>query len=348
MKKTFYCFALFFIIVYAYNGYQLFGGIDLKVYNKGKLSAITESVYTIPLETVPGCHLYNIKKIRFAGSHLFISSQGGLFQFTDKGEFIRELSGTTPIVDFAIDTNKQYIITIEEEQRISYYNFDGVLLSSAKQTKQPLWEKLHKMDYYNDSLWVTADILLEETDITGYPVVETRLCQYDTSFNLLESRSLSPANTGRKAKSFYLSPEPAVTEKGEVYAYSPSLNPDYLVEDTLFIARTEGLTPNKLIHSGNVYPVKRSSRFMLATYHNQQEEPCSYSFCYDKKENKAYYSKEGFEDDLLHTGVVNDLCALNMQNTSFCFIKKSSDTKGLYPNRTEQENPVLFIFHLKA
>lgn len=347
MKKIFYFFALLFIAIYSYNGYEMYKNSHLKVYNEGKLSAIAEDIIAIPLETKEECRIKKIEKVRATSSYLFIASQGRLFQFTDKGKYIRQITPFS-LTDFTIDTQHQRIIAIEQQHMVSYYDFNGNRLATQDLSANPTWDKLHKIEFFHDSLWITADLLFQDSSNPAIQRIETHICRFDTEFNLLESQALSPANIGRPANEFFLTPEPVVTHQGEVYAFSPSMEPDYLLEDTLFIAKTTVQVNAGLIASGNLFPVRRSGRFMLANYRNRTDDPSSYAFCYDIKEHKAYYSKEGFKDDLLKTGTITDLCALNMQNTSFCFVKGSKDTYKLFPERQEQDNPVVFIFNLKA
>lgn len=349
MKKVFYILAFILLAVYSYNGYQWLSNTKLVVYPEGKLSSFTENVRAIPLETTAECRIHKIEKVRMADDYLFVASEGRLFQFSDSGEYIQEITSSSPLImDYAIDPNRQWIVTIEKEYMARYYDFHGRQIGCLNLTPHTTWDKFHKIDFYHDSLWLTADLLSTHPSDPEIQCIETHICRFDIEFNKLESHLLSPANTGRYSNGFFSTPEPAVTDTGEIYAFSPSLEPEQLLEDTLFIAKMEIPVRNGVVKSGNIYPVRRSGRFMLANYSNRTNNPAGYSFCYDTKENKAYYSTEGFTDDIFQTGQIGDLCALNMLNTEFCFVKGSQDAQHLFPERAELDNPIVFVFNLKA
>ncbi|MCD8270309.1 MAG: hypothetical protein LUD46_18955 [Parabacteroides sp.] len=133
---------------------------------------------------------------------------------------------------------------------------------------------------------------------------------------------------------------------GNVYAYSPSTQPEEILADTLYLINRNRLHIHKDYSS--ILPLCIAGRFLVSTYSNADDEEHNYTFCYDRQENYSYNVAGGFEDNFYHTGRVPDLQSIDVYNNSFCYCRSGEEVKEAFPDRTTDANPVLFIVRMKA
>ena len=156
---------------------------------------------------------------------------------------------------------------------------------------------------------------------------------------------LTAADLGRFYLGACFSTELSVTN-GNVYAYSPSTQPDELLADTLYLIRRNKLNIHEEYSS--ILPLCIAGRYLVSTYSDATDTDKNYTFCYDRREDYAYNVTGGFEDNFYHTGRVPDLKSLDIYNNSFCYCRSGEEVKKAFPDRTEEDNPVLFIVRMKA
>lgn len=352
MKRTCLLLLLLLSIAYLKEGYKLV--TDNKIpesFNNGVLSDIAQEVIAIPLETNNRCILSHAKQIKREGNHLFLLSKHQLFHFTCAGKFVNQITyqdtahkNHMAVCDYVVDPVNEQLIILDENQNVHYYGYDGRLIARIALPEHHPWQQLLKLSYYDKHIWATANQLTKQNESSEY-YLEQWLYKFDTTFYPLEARKLTPADLGRSQICYLFNPEMVVANR-EVYVHAPSLEPEQLLQDTLYLLSRNAFH----IHENNtsILPVRISNRFLISTYYNPVELQKSYTFCFDQKENKSYTVQEGFEDNFYHTGRISELQALDVSNTSYCYYKTGEEVKKAFPERKESDNPVVFIVKLKA
>lgn len=348
MKKTCLLLLLLVGITYINEGYKIISeDMPVKSTTKGFLSNIAEEVIAIPLETTADCRLKHATQIKRDRNELFLVSNGQLFHFDCSGKFLSRVTNNQHflVADYVIDPVERQLIIMDDKENVYYYDYDGTLLERKSLAGiNPLNTPIRLM-YHNRHIWITAQSLSPSANEPNKQCVNQWLYKFDTTLNLQDARKLTAADLGR----FYLGacfPAELSVADGNVYAYSPSTQPDELLADTLYL-----INRNKLnIHEdySSILPLCISGRYLVSIYSNATDEKLNYTFCYDRRENYAYNVTGGFEDNFYHTGKVPDLKSLDAYNNSFCYCRSGEEVKNAFPDRAEEDNPVLFIVRMKA
>ena len=234
---------------------------------------------------------------------------------------------------------------MDNEENVYYYDYDGTLLERKSLAGINPLKAPTRLMYYDRHIWLTAQALSPSKEDAGTQCMDQWLYKFDTTLNLQDARKLTAADLGRFYLGACFSTELSVAD-GNVYAYSPSTQPDELLADTLYLISRNQLN----IHNdySSILPLCIAGRYLVSTYSNAADEEENYTFCYDRREEYAYNVTGGFEDNFYHTGRVPDLKALDVYNSSFCYCRSGEKVKNAFPDRTEEDNPVLFIVRMKA
>ncbi|MDR0348581.1 MAG: 6-bladed beta-propeller [Tannerella sp.] len=314
----------------------------------GRLSDISDEIIAIPLETTSECKINNIRQVQCDQADIFILNNNEICHFDRSGRFINKIltGNDSSIQNYTVNSDAGQLIILDSLQQLHYYSYNGNKLHQKDIRHTDLWRTLYNVVYHGQSLWAIAENLTENN------CLEKRLYKFDTEFNLQEAVKLCNVDLGR----FYLegnfTPELSVID-GMICVYSPSSYKETVLEDTLYLVAHNSLTYHPaaelIAESRPVYyqmPVRIHRRFMVSSYRHNCSEAENYLFCYDRKENKAYGC--GFADDFYRTGLVKDLQALDVHNNQFYFCKSGEALSASFPERTENDNPVLFFVTLKS
>ena len=353
MKRACTFLLLLILVTYAKEGYEKITiEAPVKCAEAGSLSDVAEEVIAIPLETNNRCLLKHAKLVKRDGNNIFLISKRQLYHFDRSGKFINQITfceveheNKILVSDYVINPVRQQLIVIDEEQNVHYYTYDGHLIGKLNIQKNRSWTAINHLSYYNNHLWVTAERIVKHSEEGDRQCLEQWLYKLDTTFNEVEARKLTSAELGRFTLGRNFSPEIAVANKN-VYVQSPSMQPDLLLRDTLYLINQNKLDITSTYAS--ILPVRLSGRFLISTYYNPHSTENNYIFCFDQEKDKAYNVKDGFDDNFYGTGKVADLQAMDVHSQSYCYSKTGKEAQMAFPDRKETDNPVLFIVKLKA
>lgn len=351
MKRTCILLLLLMLVTYIREGYELIAdNAPVTCALTGTLSDVADEVIAIPLETNTRCLLSHARQIKRDGNDLFLLSKRQLYHFDCSGKFINQIThceqaykNNLLVSDYVIDPVQKQLIVMDDEQNAHYYTYKGDFLGKINLSENRPWNSLIKLSYYNRHIYATANRLVQKEGSDNRQCLEQWLYQFDTAFNEVESHKLTTAQLGRFTLGRELAPEVAVANK-RVYVQSPSLQPDQLLRDTLYL-----LGRNKLDITDDSYsilPLRISNRFLVSTYYNANAADKNYTFCFDRQENKAYNVQGGLEDDFYETGQIPELQAMDVHSNLYCYYKTGEEVKKAFPDRKENDNPVLFIVKL--
>lgn len=353
MKHTFGVLILILFLTYAKEGYRLITqDIRVKCALTRALSDVAEEVTAIPLETNANCMLGHATRIKREGNHLFLLSRYQLYHFDCSGHFINQITynrngdkNQIQATDYVIDPIRKQLIVKDNYQNVQYYNYEGEFLGKTRIPIESAWGPMGKLAYYNQQIWVTTDRLIRHPEQNNLLCIEQWLYTFDTTFQKSEARKLNTAELGRLTIDHAYNLEIAVANN-HVYVQAPSLQPERLMEDTLYL-----IGRNKLAITENyssILPWRIGSRFLVSSFHNPSEAEKGYIFCFDRETERAYHVRGGLTDNFYNTGKVTDLQVLDIHSNSYCYYKSSQEVQKTFPDRKNTDNPVLFIVRMKA
>lgn len=348
MKKT--CIFLLLIVwaIYIKEGYELLTADDpVKSVFTGTLSDVADEVIAIPLETNTNCQLEHATLIKRDQQDLFLVSNHQLYHFDCSGKFIKQITHNNqfPVADYTIDPINKQLLVMDNLSNIYYYDYLGVLQEVRNLAGIRSLKGSTHLSYYNHYIWITTQSLAPDREEPDRQIVEQWLYKFDSAFNPVEARKLTPVDLGRLYIEDCFSQEIGVANNN-VYVHSASSQPAELLRDTLYL-----ISQNKLnIHNeyASILPIRIGNRFLVSTHYNKTDIKQSYTFCFDHQERTSYNIKEGFEDNFYHTGKIPELQAMDIYNNTFCYCKSGEEVKKAFPDRKSNENPVLFIIKMKA
>lgn len=348
MKKTCLLLLLLVSIIYIKEGYQcVCNDNPVKSATQGTLSDVAEEVIAIPLETKPDCRLKYASRIQRDRNDLFLVSNRQLYRFDCSGKFVNQVTRNSQfqVADYVIDPIQRQLIVMDNEENVYYYNYDGTLLERKSLAGLNPLKMPARLMYYDRHIWLTTQSLSPAGENGEKKCVDQWLYKFDTTLNLQEARKLTAADLGRFYIGACFTPELSVAD-GNVYAYSPSTQPEEILADTLYLINRNRLHIHKDYSS--ILPLCIAGRFLVSTYSHAADKEHNYTFCYDRRENYSYNVVGGFEDNFYHTGRVPDLQSIDVYNNSFCYCRSGEEVKEAFPDRTTDANPVLFIVRMKA
>ena len=313
------------------------------------LSGITQKVTAILLETNAQCKLTEISQVKTAPSNIFIQSENELYRFNLSGSFLNQIpvNHHTRIQKYAVNTDAQHIIVLDSLSMLYYYAYDGSLLFTKDVEAELSGHTILDFAYHDHFLWVVTNKVAKNN------AIEKWICKLDISFRLLESTQLATVKLGR----FYLEgnfTSELYVADNKVYVYSPFSYKETILQDTMYIISSgqlnqEQLYPHKVKTDFPAYsiPCILGSRYLIASYQTNVSETANYLFCFDTKTYQSF-GMNGFNDDFFHTGIVKNILPYNTDNQEYYFCKSGKDVSAAFPERDENDNPVLFVVRLNG
>lgn len=352
MKLSFKVLLLLFVVITGYYCLPLYLIESAPGCMDGKLSDIAKEVASITLKFPDNYNPKNITSVQKDGKDLFVQCNHELFHFNTRGECLGKISiakagkEIMPISQFTINPVDKQLIVIRKNKMAYFYGYSGVLLRIKNLAETFSGTKLLHIAFYNKELWITTEQLTANGKET---FVQKKLCQYTTDFQPISSKILCQADLGRFYLAANFDPEIAVS-KGNIYVHSPSLNPDTLVQDTLYLIETNQLTANRFDNeqTAKILPLRISERFLISNYYNGSNEVTNYTFCYDRKKNIAYSSKGGLKDDYFNAGRIADIRPLDISNSTFYFCRKTQPERIASGQHNTNPSVTLYLIKLEA
>lgn len=363
MKKLLFILSCISILYSCTHNKTGFPVIDVQTgsVSKANLSTITDTLFAIPLETTDECLITDNINLQRDDSLLFIEFDGIIYRFGIDGKFHKQLTrkGQGPgegwVYGYDLDKDKKQLIVNARGRKMIRFNYDGTLVTE-KALKQTLY--FRHFSFYNNSFWAVAS-LLDGTEQWALRVNEE--FQYQDSIKLF-----TPDMPKEVFYFFRLNGYSVVDDN--LYVYQPSGNIDYVMRDTLYKVVENQIIPELRVNYGdykyrennasNAYEsgyavmsggVRKSKRFLIVYYGiDTDERPGSdmYVFFYDFATGQKYNLKEGFDDDIFHTGKVEPR-PMDIYNKEFYFAKTTEEVSESFPGREDSDNPVIFIMRLK-
>ena len=354
MKRTFLFLLILIVVVYAKQAYNLhLSNLFAKERITGSLSDVAEEVIAIPLEPAGDYQIKKARNVRQEGKNLFLISDETLYRYSRNGEFICRITNPAEIkvAGYVVNQLQHELIVLGNTDDIFYYSYEGELLEKKKLKSDLPEQKMLSVSMHKDRIWMMEEHVSVDTE-TNISKIEKQVVGYDTSFRKKETRKLIHSDLGREQYMPACFSPQLFVDKGSdlLYAHSPSLQPEHLLTDTLYLKQR---WRNQLIsawydNSVPLFPVNPGSRFWLSTYTCSSDESLSYTFFYDTKTEQGIQVQGGFHDNFYQTGRVEEIENMDMYNQTYCFCKSGKDVENLFPDKTKgDENVVLFIVKLK-
>ena len=311
------------------------------------LSAISQIVTAIPLETNAQCTLTELQQVKTAQSDIFIQSENRIYRFNRTGLFINKIliDNLARIYKYTVDADNRQVIVLDSLSRIHFYAYDGTPLVTKDAEAALPGETILDLIYHNHFLWVVTK------KISDSNVIEKWMYKLDLAFKPLEGAQIAEADLGR----FYLDgsfTSELYVSNNNVYVYAPFSFKETILQDTLHLVSSGQLNQSQLFPYNYDFPAYSiplilNTRYLFASYQTNASASANYLFCYDTKSNQSL-SMSGFQDDFFHTGIVKDLLPLNQYNQEYYFCKSGKDVSASFPERDEYSNPVLFVVRLNG
>ena len=281
---------------------------------------------------------------------IFLVCNRQLYHYNSSGQFLGQITTNglqkeepVEVADYAIDPIHDRLIVISTRQQIYYYDYNGQPLGQSVLPQNSSWKTFGHIACYDNFLWVTIDLINSEN--IQIPTIEQWLYKFDLNFNEVEKRKLNTADLGRIDINY--KPKPGIAVKnGHIYVQTPSLQPELLLNDTLYLINHNQLAI-KDKHT-KILPLQIGSRFLVSTHYDPFLPERSYTFCYDQQKRQAYNVQGGLEDNFYMTGKIPELQSIDLQSNTYCYYKSGKELAYSFPDQMNQDNPVLFIVKMKA
>lgn len=332
MKSGFNLLIILFVIItsYLYILRSITGDATRCV--EGKLSDVAEEVSCIPLAFPAGFNPGRIHSVQKDGDHLFVLCDYVLFHFNKSGKFLGKISihkagtETISVTHFTLNTGNKELVAVGNNQIAYIYDYNGVLIQAKDLKQNDLQIKLLNLSYYNNQFWATTEQVVTDQTETK---IEKKLCGFTQHLQPLGEKTLCQADLGRFYMAGDFDPQVAVSG-GDMYVHSPSLCTDSLVQDTLYLIGSNQLEPDRFQteQTATILPLRLSGRFLISSYCNTSDADTSYTYCFDRKKNIAYFSEGGLIDDYYQTGHIAELRPLDIQCNNYYFCRKQATPAG--------------------
>ena len=356
MRTTFNLFILLFVIMCGKLTYELIQKNQLvSITSGGCLSDIADEVVAIPLCSAEKHVVHLPRKIRKDGGNLFLISGESLLRFDLSGNFICAITDEAleRVGDYIVNPEERQLIVLGNENDLFYFSYDGVLLRKKKLQLNPSEQRrVISAVMHQRKIWTTEEVERKD-QASGKTYVCQEIVEYDASFNQMHSYPIKPIDLARANCAIgSFSPIIAIRpETEEIYAYTPSLQPDDLLRDTLYIqSKLRYNLFNDLLgdEAFPLLPVFLGERIWLSEYQGSDEAARNYVFCYDTQKRKAWLNSEGLVDDFYQTGSIQRLEAMDPYGESFCFCKSGDAVSTAFSNPINADSCVVFVAHLKV
>lgn len=326
--------------------------VDIKSISTVNLSEIAKNSTSVILETNDSCLLSTITDVVSAGNYYFVLSSN-IYQFDKKGKFVRQVGrqGKGPSEYLYINAitadETNGILYVATGQQLLCFDFNGALLKEMAYRKF-----VENMECSNDELLVIASKMAIKQN-EGYRN-ETKLYRLNRELKCNDSILVKSVNF--KSASGVLFPQANYISdlRNQRFLYFPVLLPETVLRDTLYEIKDNQLHPSLRLNIDgvivkgdtknlSVMNIYRSSRYLFLEY-ALKDGPRF--FCADLKINRTMNMRDGFTDDLDHTGIAK-LRPLNLKSDLMLFIKQGYELNNVIEGVTENSNPVIFLVNLR-
>ena len=330
MKKTGLFLLTLFVAVCLWQGYQrLTSQEEQQNHTEGYLSDIAEEVVAIPLESANGIHIETARQIRQEGKNLFLINNNVLYRFHRNGQFICRISDPEEIsvAGYLIHPAQRQLIVMGNTNDIFYYTYEGKLIDKKKLTSNLPDRRIFSMSVHQNKIWSVEEQTTAHKQSGQADKVNHQVVIYDTSFHKIAERKLTHADMGRRQPlpAFY-NPQLCISaDTGSLYAYQPTVQPNYLLRDSLYISRLKrGSNPWGSEKEVYLYPLRMGRRMWISCYQPASDSRHNYTFCYDSYRQRSWQIKGGFIDNFYQTGAIARLEPLDLQGDQYYFVKPST------------------------
>ena len=280
-----------------------------------KLSEITGEIKKISLELTDESLIGIINRIIFKDDQLIIfeGKTDKVMLFDLQGKYIRQIGskGQGPdeysqIIDIAYDDIERIVFIVSTSRKILCYNIEGLLIKEC-----PIG--FPEAIFFNDGYINLISTRFGEKVEKGY-LNRTTLYRIDNRCNLQDSLIVKSVLLERLGGSTFPQKDFISQVNSQTFFYYPILTPEPIVRDTLYELKDGKLSPflklrfsdersaasrnNKTKNLTNIW---RSERFVFAHYQNRDGD---FNFMHDLKTGQSANMKDGFVDDVHHTGTV--------------------------------------------
>jgi len=309
----------------------------LATFSQGYLSDIARKVTPLVLDTGEHAPVRRPSKVRCEGERVYLVSEHTLHCFNKDGHYIGAMTDPSEILvaDYMIVPGNDWLIVLGNEEDVYYYTLDGELKYKTQFPGNPEWERLKTITFHNEHIWAMKQVTDPATGRIEHAVVE-----YDLLFTELNTYSLGFAETGRDMPLFScVDPVFSVApDTGELYVYSPSHTPEYLLRDTLYIRQHRPLANLYAKADISVYPVRMGERFYLSSSLSAGDN--EYFYCYDQETNRCWQLPDGITDDLYKGGRIRHFYPMDLTGEMYWYANSSS-------SELTEEVAVIYLVELK-
>lgn len=353
MKRTCTFLLIAILLISLKQGYESYmSAMYVTERFTGALSDVADEVIAIPLEPAAGKAITKARFIRETRGNLFLVSDSVLYRYSRSGEFICRVSDPerVQVAGYVVDEVKRELIVLGNTNDIYYYSFDGKLKGHMRFAQEQEGRRILSLAMHNNHVLTLEESLYFDPD-TQSTYIRKELVAYDTSFRKLDSRNLLIADLGRsRAIESSLQPRICVDpDTGSIYVHCPSVEPDYLLQDTTYIR----LNWNRLIAKAHeqrgipLVPVCKAGRFWFSSLRNEAAEALNYHFCLDSHLRQYVLREKGWEDSFFGTGEVTAMEPMDVYNMAYSFLLTGQAAKKAFPH-VNSKNAVLCLLKMKA
>ena len=234
--------------------------------------------------------------------------------------------------------------------KIICYDLDGNFIRESY-IFQDKWSIICDINYINNELLIVTDDsrgkdtrglysrssvywLDDKLQITDSCVIRNVYLEIESGFHIKHANYLTPCDSA-----VYLYYPDNYSESIEKIQRDTLYRMDnkYIVPELKLKFKNEGVS--KFINLFNIY---RSSRYIFATYNNDNKRGKIYFFCYDTKTGKGYNMQDGFMDDINQIEEPVMIRPFNLDTEMFYYLHTN-----IKPGDLEEPNPTLYIGKLK-
>ena len=318
-----------------------------EIHKNGELSEIAKEVVAIPLESVTGAPIKEVRDLYKEGNNLFLISRDILYRFNRKGEFICRITNPKEIrvAGYMVDEVNRQLIVLGNINDIHYYDYEGNLLSKKKLRKDFDKQQLLSAILYQNRIYTIEQEQVEIADNKAQELLECHIGVYDTAFHPIGKRDLKAAELPHpvyvsEVENLDLHIHPAT---GDIYACSFPYLPDHLLRDTLYLSH---ISPEKRPDEVPLYPIQMGNRFWFAFNRHLEDASRHYTYCWDCRENQAWQINKGFKDDFYRSGYVTELSPMDLKGNQYFYCKNGEEVSREFPDAAD--STVVFIVNLKG
>ena len=332
---------------------QDFRIIDATIANeKHKLSEIADDEYFVRLETNENCMISYIYRIIQTKDYFFILSANDLYMFDKQGGFVRKIGteGNGPgeyVNIWAIAVNEaNETVYIASRSKLLSFDYDGEFQKTI-----PFKRFVECMEVMNGELYaICTDLAVRQSNGTFSNI--TKLYRLNDNLSVTDSIDVKYINLASPAGGMSRVTRYFSDLGDKQYMFFPVLTKDPIVRDTLYSIEGNKLKPDikvnfkKASKDGENFMMRnmyRSKSFLFAEYTYTGQK---YFFCYDLEKELTMNMEEGFNDDILNTGVAK-LEPLDPANGLMYFVKQANEVTDVIDGVDEFDNPVIIFVQLK-